>query len=339
MLHGHTLARKIWTEVHRGGTFYESDANCATDYDFDLQETLPFPEQLTVYPNDKFVTHCVYDSTGRTETTPGGDETENEMCINFVYYYPEQPVEYICFADGAEFKSSSTAPAQNHVCKADVKGGSNGATDLCAPPAPSPTPAPDADCKDDNEGLFGPCRLAAPDHACTCQSLSWGCDETNEEGLTVLPSKVQKMIDSPAPLTTSGAAIRHYCPATCNTCDTVDDVGCSVDTVNDHYRTCLGDGYCNSCLANVETQWGTCLASSRNLRKLFVCTDDDVPSTDCKEQRKRCTNDVECDACIAGIYEQLTVLQAGLSNNGVSSSPQPSLSRLITMTHHHDSSL
>ena len=68
MLHGHTLARKIWTEVHRGGTFYESDANCATDYDFDLQETLPFPEQLKVYPNDQFVTHCVYDSTGRSKS-------------------------------------------------------------------------------------------------------------------------------------------------------------------------------------------------------------------------------------------------------------------------------
>ena len=250
--------------------------------------------------------------------TPGGDETENEMCINFVYYYPEQPIEYICYADGDELKSTTTAPAQNHVCKSDVNGGGGGAVDLCAPPTPPPAPpAGDAECKDDDAGLLAPCRLAAKDHACTCQSLSWGCDETNEDGLMVLPAPVVDMIKSPEPVRTSGAAIRHFCPATCNACDTTDDVGCSVTTVNGHYRSCLSDGYCNSCLANMDTQWGSCLAGSRTLRKLQTCTDEAIPSVECKEQRKECTNHVECDVCLAAIYSQLAALQADTTGSEV----------------------
>uniref|UniRef100_A0A6U3CPA2 Cytochrome b561 domain-containing protein n=1 Tax=Entomoneis paludosa TaxID=265537 RepID=A0A6U3CPA2_9STRA len=72
---------------------YESllDLGCDTRYDFDLQETRNLAEYQTIYPTDKLVTHCVYDSTERSTVTKGGDATEDEMCIGFFLYYPVQP--------------------------------------------------------------------------------------------------------------------------------------------------------------------------------------------------------------------------------------------------------
>ena len=81
--HAHLLGRKLYTTLTRGGK-YIHDLGCDTAYDFDLQQILPFEKEVKLYKTDTLKASCVYDSTERTATTQGGDETENEMCINFI---------------------------------------------------------------------------------------------------------------------------------------------------------------------------------------------------------------------------------------------------------------
>ena len=42
-----------------------------------------------VDPGDTLETHCVYDSTERAGVTPGGVASDEEMCLNFMMYYPK----------------------------------------------------------------------------------------------------------------------------------------------------------------------------------------------------------------------------------------------------------
>jgi hypothetical protein len=48
-----------------------------------------------INPGDEVQTHCIFDSSDRTETTIGGPGTLNEMCWNVVNYWPRvaQPVD------------------------------------------------------------------------------------------------------------------------------------------------------------------------------------------------------------------------------------------------------
>lgn len=63
----------------------------SSSYDFNSQDLVAAPEDFKIYPSDKFRTNCIYDSTGRTQVTKGGDATDDEMCIGFLVYYPEKP--------------------------------------------------------------------------------------------------------------------------------------------------------------------------------------------------------------------------------------------------------
>jgi len=81
--HAHLLGRKLYTSLTRKGK-YIHDLGCDTAYDFDLQQILPLEKEVKLYKTDTLKANCVYDSTERTATTQGGDETENEMCINFI---------------------------------------------------------------------------------------------------------------------------------------------------------------------------------------------------------------------------------------------------------------
>ena len=75
ILHAHGLGRQLWTEVSRDGE-YLRDAGCDTQFDFDLQQTIGFADTFQIYDTDTFTAHCIYDSSERDYTTPGGDETE-----------------------------------------------------------------------------------------------------------------------------------------------------------------------------------------------------------------------------------------------------------------------
>jgi len=91
-MHAHNIGAVLWTDVYRDGAkLYE--LNRDDPYLFDSQHMNP--SDKVIEPGDQVQTHCIYDSTGRTETTLGGPGTTNEMCWNVVTYWPRltQPID------------------------------------------------------------------------------------------------------------------------------------------------------------------------------------------------------------------------------------------------------
>jgi hypothetical protein len=87
LLHSHLLGRSLRTEVYRNGQ-RQPDLGNLQYYDFNFQTVLPMEPHYTLLPGDSTITHCIYDSTERTTVTRGGEATTNEMCYNFLFYYP-----------------------------------------------------------------------------------------------------------------------------------------------------------------------------------------------------------------------------------------------------------
>jgi hypothetical protein len=90
-MHAHELGAVLWGEVHDGAGMRE--INRDEPYLFDSQHMKRVDEIIN--PGDEVQTHCIYDSTNRTEVTIGGPGTGNEMCWNVVNYWPRvsQPVD------------------------------------------------------------------------------------------------------------------------------------------------------------------------------------------------------------------------------------------------------
>jgi len=91
--HMHGIGREVFVDMVDSdddleGVDPDHTLACNTLYDFDLQETKVLAEPYRLQDGKRFRVTCVYDSTSRTETTHGGDETEDEMCIAAIMYYP-----------------------------------------------------------------------------------------------------------------------------------------------------------------------------------------------------------------------------------------------------------
>jgi hypothetical protein len=86
MLHAHLLGRQIWTVHYRNNVLVDYVGNNPA-YDFNSQKFVEYT--TTILPGDELVTHCIWDSTGKTTTTYGGEATDQEMCVNLLLYYPK----------------------------------------------------------------------------------------------------------------------------------------------------------------------------------------------------------------------------------------------------------
>ena len=90
MLHMHRLGSKIWTDVIRNNEVIDDDGAGVLgknlNWNFDLQVLQPL--DFIIQPGDVLRTSCVYDTTDQTEAVSFGLGTMDEMCFNFIYYYP-----------------------------------------------------------------------------------------------------------------------------------------------------------------------------------------------------------------------------------------------------------
>jgi hypothetical protein len=57
-------------------------------YNDELQYSRMFDEEVTIRNGDVLTGACMYNSMDRTEVTPGGLASKEEMCINFLLVYP-----------------------------------------------------------------------------------------------------------------------------------------------------------------------------------------------------------------------------------------------------------
>eukprot|EP01130_Rhizamoeba_saxonica_P004490 TRINITY_DN1834_c0_g1_i1.p1 TRINITY_DN1834_c0_g1~~TRINITY_DN1834_c0_g1_i1.p1 ORF type:complete len:582 (-),score=121.98 TRINITY_DN1834_c0_g1_i1:24-1577(-) len=84
-LHMHSIGYEMWTTHYRDDEFLQVENNIQF-YDFNFQQNTKVNH--TFMPGDKFYTHCVYNSNTRNEITRFGPASEDEMCIEFLAYYP-----------------------------------------------------------------------------------------------------------------------------------------------------------------------------------------------------------------------------------------------------------
>lgn len=113
-LHMHSLGSRMWSTIHRGGNGKMEPLRRIDYYDYNFQELGALRPTVTLNPGDRIQTHCVFDSANRTATTKFGQASDQEMCMEFIAYYPmlKDPLSGtawgVCgYADGANLLAGS----------------------------------------------------------------------------------------------------------------------------------------------------------------------------------------------------------------------------------------
>ncbi|KAM6170122.1 dopamine beta-hydroxylase [Rhynchocyon petersi] len=91
-LHTHLTGRKVVTVLARGGREVEV-VNRDNHYSPHFQEIRMLKKVVSVYPGDVLITSCTYNTEDRTLATVGGFGILEEMCVNYVHYYPQTQLE------------------------------------------------------------------------------------------------------------------------------------------------------------------------------------------------------------------------------------------------------
>ncbi|KAG7477279.1 hypothetical protein MATL_G00092850, partial [Megalops atlanticus] len=91
-LHTHLAGRGVRTVLLRGGMEVEvvqEDKHFSTHY----QIIRTLKKMVNVLPGDVLLTSCVYNTEDRNKATVGGFGIMEEMCVNYVHYYPRTQLE------------------------------------------------------------------------------------------------------------------------------------------------------------------------------------------------------------------------------------------------------
>ncbi|TKR81483.1 hypothetical protein L596_015346 [Steinernema carpocapsae] len=91
-LHAHLTGRKLWTSHYRNGVKL-GEINRDNHYSPHWQHIQHFDKQKRILPGDTLMTTCVYETRKKNVFTLGGYGIEDEMCVNYLHYYPAMQVE------------------------------------------------------------------------------------------------------------------------------------------------------------------------------------------------------------------------------------------------------
>lgn len=91
-LHTHLTGRRVWTSLIREHKVVEI-INSDNHYDQMFQEIRLLREPVRVRPGDMLVNTCVFDTRSRVNMTFGGYSIRDEMCVNYMHYYPASSLE------------------------------------------------------------------------------------------------------------------------------------------------------------------------------------------------------------------------------------------------------
>ncbi|XP_029468388.1 dopamine beta-hydroxylase [Rhinatrema bivittatum] len=86
-LHTHLTGRKVMTVLIRKGKEVEI-VNQDNHYSPHFQEIRMLRKVVDVLPGDLLITSCTYNTEEREKATVGGFSIFEEMCVNYVHYYP-----------------------------------------------------------------------------------------------------------------------------------------------------------------------------------------------------------------------------------------------------------
>jgi hypothetical protein len=105
--HMHEIGRSGWSWIHRQGE--EPIPLSRVEY-FAFANQHGVPLDVTLKRGDRINTHCVWDSSKRTQPTRISIASTDEMCLEFLAYYPAMPNYPLC-----SFMRTSTA-SNTTVC-------------------------------------------------------------------------------------------------------------------------------------------------------------------------------------------------------------------------------
>ncbi|CAH3193166.1 unnamed protein product [Porites evermanni] len=86
-LHTHLQGRATWTKHYRNGVELPEIAR-DDNYDFNFQDIQVLKKEVHIKPGDDLVHFCEYQTMDRDKLVVGGSATSQEMCLNFIFYYP-----------------------------------------------------------------------------------------------------------------------------------------------------------------------------------------------------------------------------------------------------------
>ncbi|CAJ0573153.1 unnamed protein product, partial [Mesorhabditis spiculigera] len=92
LLHAHLTVTKIWTSIYRQGRLI-GQLNRDDNYWPFWQRLSHFDPPLQILPGDTLATTCLHDTRDRTAPTYSGLGLDEEMCINYLLYYPAVDIE------------------------------------------------------------------------------------------------------------------------------------------------------------------------------------------------------------------------------------------------------
>ncbi|XP_076991937.1 LOW QUALITY PROTEIN: dopamine beta-hydroxylase [Tamandua tetradactyla] len=91
-LHTHLTDRKVVTVLARDGREREI-VNRDSHYSPHFQEICMLKKVVSIHPGDVLITSCTYSTQDRERATVGGFGILEEMCVNYVHYYPQTQLE------------------------------------------------------------------------------------------------------------------------------------------------------------------------------------------------------------------------------------------------------
>ncbi|KAK6033761.1 copper type II ascorbate-dependent monooxygenase domain protein [Ostertagia ostertagi] len=91
-LHAHLSGRKLFTSHYRQGVKV-GEINRDNHYSPHWQHIVQIRPYVHVLPGDVLSTTCVYDTLPKSGVTLGGYGIDEEMCVNYLYYFPASEVE------------------------------------------------------------------------------------------------------------------------------------------------------------------------------------------------------------------------------------------------------
>jgi dopamine beta-monooxygenase len=91
-LHTHLTGVRVWTKHVRGGSEMP-ELNRDNHYSQHFQEIRILKHPVQLLPGDALINYCRYDTSTRTNVTLGGFAIREEMCVNYLHYYPKSDLE------------------------------------------------------------------------------------------------------------------------------------------------------------------------------------------------------------------------------------------------------
>ncbi|RWS14424.1 Dopamine beta-hydroxylase-like protein, partial [Dinothrombium tinctorium] len=91
-LHTHLTGVRVWTRHIREGKELK-ELNRDNYYSTHFQEIRLLKRPVNLMPGDALINVCLYDTRNRENMTYGGHAIRDEMCVNYMHYYPKTNLE------------------------------------------------------------------------------------------------------------------------------------------------------------------------------------------------------------------------------------------------------